>query len=113
MKKLKLVLPVLMAAIMVLAIPFTFACKKKPQNSGNDVTKLQSIDLDLTYAKTEYYLGENFSAEGLVVKATVLKPKAKEPETVELESNEYVIDWSAYSKSAVAEYAIKVSYALG
>lgn len=113
MKKLKLVLPVLMAAIMVLAIPFTFACKKKPQNSGNDVTKLQSIDLDLTYAKTEYYLGENFSAEGLVVRATVLKPKAKEPETVELESNEYVIDWSAYSKSAVAEYPIKVSYTLG
>lgn len=113
MKKLKLVLPVLMAAIMVLAIPFTFACKKKPQNSGNNVTKLQSIDLDLTYAKTEYYLGENFSAEGLVVRATVLKPNAKEAETVELESNEYVIDWSAFSKSAVAEYPIKVSYTLG
>lgn len=111
MKKLKLIVPVLIAALMLFTIPFSVACKKK--NKGNQSAVLQSIELDLTYAKTEYFLGENFSADGLEVKANILKPKAKAPEAVVLESDQYVIDWSSYSKSVVGAYPIKVSYTLG
>lgn len=99
MKKLKLVLPVLMAAIMVLAIPFTFACKKKNKDGA-----LQSITLNLEGVKRAYQVGEEFNGEGLIVVAN------REKRDVTLTETEYALDASEYNKDEIGRYNIIVSY---
>lgn len=122
MKKLKRFIPFLLALIMALAIPLA-ACDSCGGNNdgpggetdgpggGDDITKtLQSISLDTSAVKKEYYLNDDFSADGLVVTATFSVVDSAEPEVVTLNAGEYKVDSSAYKKNAEGTYPITVSY---
>ena len=56
MRKLKKLLPALMAIVMALALVFSVACSGscKPASNNEPVKTLQSITLDAAQAKTEY-----------------------------------------------------------
>ncbi len=106
MKKLKLIVPVLLAAVMLLTIPFSAACKKK---NDKVTTELQSITLNTDNVKTDYYTGQNFDSLNLIVTATFKKSDQKDTYTEDV-SESAVIDSSAFKKNAIGTYAINVSY---
>ena len=110
MKKLRILLPVLMAAMMLLTISFAAACKKK---DGEITTELVSITLNTDNVKKEFEMGDAFDAEGLVVTATLKHSDKAEPEEKVLEKSEYNIDSSAYNSSVEGNYNIIVSYSYG
>lgn len=127
MNKLKHLLPVLMAAVMAFAIPFAAACKTGNENSDNGVTDtnggseqeetvvtqtLQSISVNADNVKKQYYVGEAFTYEGLVVTASVQSSDKTTPDTKTLTAKDYVVDLSGFNRYADGEYTINVSYTL-
>lgn len=105
MNKFKRFIPFILALIMALAIPMA-GC-----DSCAGVKKtLQSISIDTDGVKTEFVAGEEFTSEGLVVKASYLEEGAETPEEVTLKSGDYQVDSSAYKKYEAGTYSIKVSY---
>lgn len=104
MKKLKHLLPALFAVVMSFALVFSVAC------SGScSKAKLQSLELNTESATTEFFTGESFSTEGLVVTANFSNKKT---EAVSLTAEGLTVDSSAYRSNKVGEYEIKVSYTL-
>ncbi len=104
MNKFKKVLLVIFAAVAVFAIALAAGC-------GNS-KKLQTLNVDTSNAKTEYFVGQEFTAEGIVVTASLGKSETEIKETVTLNANEYTVDSSAYNKDEAGTYSIKVSYTL-
>ena len=114
MKKFKCIIPFLLALIMAFAIPLA-ACDSCNDNGPNDpvdqeTKTLLSISVNADGAKTEFVVGDEFSAAGLVVKATLQNSASEENEEVTLSSGDYRVDSSAYNKEKVGTYSIKVSY---
>lgn len=104
MNKFKKVLLVIFAAVAVFAIALVAGC-------GNS-KKLQTLNVDTSNAKTEYFVGQEFTAEGIVVTASLGKSETEIKETVTLNADEYTVDSSAYNKDEAGTYSIKVSYTL-
>ncbi|MDE6597069.1 MAG: hypothetical protein K2K60_00330 [Clostridia bacterium] len=105
MKKLKFLLPLILALAMVFTIPFATACKKRDKNGG----QLISISLDTSRVRQQFLRGEEFSSERLVVTAEV--KKSKSTETIDVTESADV-DSSAFVNTTYGTYAIKVSYTL-
>lgn len=133
MNKLKLLLPILMAALMALTIPFAAACKKKNEDSddddnniigpddknpddgsGNDTETitLQSISVNADNAKTTYIVGESFDPTGIVVVASTLSSKTNETSNITLTESQYTVDSQAFDNTTGGQYTISVSYTL-
>ncbi len=113
MKKLKKLLPAIIAIVLAFTMVFAVACSGGCGNCGGekeDPEVLSSISLDTANTKTKYEVGEEFSTAGLVVTATFTKGSESNSKTVELTDPNLVIDSSAYNKSAYGSYEIKVSY---
>ena len=109
MRKFKHVVPFLLALIMAFAIPLA-ACDSCGDIEEVDVKTLQSISVNTDGAQTVYIVGDEFTAKGLVVKATFSKLLTQDVEEVTLESSDYKVDSSAYNKNVAGSYPIKVSY---
>lgn len=109
MKKFKHIVLFLLATVMALAIPLA-GCGSCDDEEG---PALQSISLNTDNVKKEYLYGEDFTAEGLVVTASILNPGAEEPEEKVLTAEEYTLDSSEYRYNDYGEHSIYVSYTLG
>ncbi len=108
MKKLK----ALLAAVLVFVLAFTLAgCVNNEQSQGGTPTSsLVSISVDASGAKTEYYVGEEFSAEGLVVTRSTRNASGVGLTVTEVPLSDCVIDSSQYNKDVGGTYTITVSY---
>lgn len=105
MKKIKIFLPVLMALVMLLSIPFAAACKnKKKEPPKGPGVYLSDIRIDYSNAKTLYDLGEEFSSAGLVVTAIMSDETQKDV------TSNVTIDSTAYKKDVEGDYVIRISY---
>ena len=115
MRKLKKLLPALMAIVMALALVFSVACSGscKPASNNEPVKTLQSITLDAAQAKTEYEVGDEYSSEGLKVTANFKTGNEESTENVALTDENLSIDSSGYVKATEGTYTIKVSYTNG
>lgn len=104
MKKFRHFIPFLLAAVLALAIPLAAcdSCKKEEKKT------LQSIEV--VEAEAGFELGEEFSSDGLVVKATYTKDSSEEAVEEILDDDDYQVDSSAYNKDALGFYNILVSY---
>lgn len=126
MRKLKKLLPALMAIVMALALVFSVACSGscKPDNNSdnggqetvkpevNDVAEvLQDVAINTDSVKKTYVIGEKFSSAGLVVTASVLVTETNQTETRTVTSDA-VVDSTAF-RSEVGNYTIYVTYRLG
>lgn len=119
MKKLKFLLPLILALAMALTIPFAAACKKDDKKGGDEpggenpplvvATEVLSISLNTDDVKTEFYTGEAFNASNLVVNAVVKKSDKTETETVNV-STLAKVNSAAYNRNKMGTYSIKVSY---
>ncbi|MDE7440382.1 MAG: bacterial Ig-like domain-containing protein, partial [Clostridia bacterium] len=78
---------------------------KGNEGDGETAVTLQSISVDASKAKTEYFVGDEFTSEGIVVTATF----SNSEDPVTLNTNEYTVDSSAFNKAQAGTYAIKVS----
>lgn len=107
MLKLKRLIPALLSVVFAFAI-FTAACKVE-QKAGIDQNALVGITLDTSRAKKTYEIGENFSTENLVVKAT-MKDIDSGLETQKDVSTSAKVDSTLYDSSKVGAYRIYVSY---
>lgn len=108
MKKFKRVVPFLLALVTALAV--VLAGCDSCGGEGEQKKTLQSISVDSSNAKTLYVDDEDFTSEGLIVKATYLIEGAETPEEVALNADEYQVDGSAFKKGVVGRYTISVSY---
>lgn len=108
MKKFKHVVPFFLAMVMALAIPLAgcSSCGNKDDDDDKDkdVVTLESVSVDASNAKTEYFVGEEFSSEGLVVTVSF-----SDSTKVTCETNEYTVDSSAFKNDAAGVYTIRVS----
>ena len=100
----KTVLTAVLALLAILAMSFS-ACNVK-----TNVEKLQSLEIDTTNVKVEYFVGEDFTSEGLVVKASIKRLNRPAPATIELTASEYTLDASAFNGEKAGVYTIVISY---
>lgn len=106
MRRLKCILPALLAALMLMIVPFA-ACTV---DEGEPV--LDSIELDTSNATTALFLGDEFTTGGLVVNAKLKRANSGAIETRDVTSAA-VIDHSAYdAMTESGNCDIKVSYTL-
>lgn len=116
MKKTKHILLSVTSAVMALVVAFAVGCdcKKKPKPDEGDVAKtLQSIELDTSNAKTVFIANQdNFSSDGLVIKATYQKKGSTEIITENLTptSKGVTVDSSAFRKDVSGIYEITIFY---
>ena len=108
MRKFRRIIPFLLALIMVLAVPLA-ACDSCGGKKEEEKT-LQSISLNTDDVKTEYAFDQEFTAAGLVVKATYINDKTNQPVEVTLAEGDYVVNSKGYKKNAEGTYTIVVSH---
>ena len=113
MKKLKKLLPALIAVALALVVAFSVACSGSCNCNPGEEETLDSISLNTENVKTTFAVGEEYSSEGLVVTAKVVKDGATEDRNVELTDEHLVINKDEYKKDTAGEYTITVSYTLG
>lgn len=104
MKKFRHFIPFILASAIALAIPLAAcdSCGKKEEKT------LQSIEV--VEAETGFLLGEKFSSDGLVVKATYTKDSSGDVVDEILGDNDYQLDSTAYNENVLGVYPIIVSY---
>ena len=117
MKKLKVLLSVVLTCVLALSIAGCATNDTGDDGNGNgneDVLTLALIEVDASNAKTEYFIGEEFTADGLVV------TRSGRNETTgtsffgqEVSLEDCSIDKSEFKSDTVGEYTITVSYTLG
>lgn len=115
MKKLKHFLAALTAMLIVFALPLA-ACQPEEPEPDNPpqttvTTELLGIELDTTNARTEFYVGQNFTYNGIKVTATTKRSDRDSSQTSDVTSSARV-DSTAF-RNRVGEYDISVSYTLG
>ena len=112
MKKLKALLAAALACVFALSL--AGCVPEQPEEPAADELVLSLVEVDTTNAKTEFFVGEQFSTEGLVVTRS---GRNLTQETVfyqeEVPLDECTIDSSAFKSDTVGEYVITVSYTLG
>lgn len=117
MKKFKSWLLLILAAIMAFTIPVSAACntdeEEPPYVAPPAVTtSLLSIELDTKRVKKDFFLGDNFTSNNLVVTATTQRSDSDTPVTRDVTASAK-IDSSSFRRTKVGAYEIKVSYTLG
>lgn len=112
MKKLKALLAAALACVFALSL--AGCVPEQSEEPAADELVLSLVEVDTTNAKTEFFVGEQFSTEGLVVTRS---GRNLTQETVfyqeEVPLDECTIDSSAFKSDTVGEYVITVSYTLG
>ena len=112
MKKLKALLAAALACVFALSL--AGCVPEQTEETAADELVLSLVEVDTTNAKTEFFVGEQFSTEGLVVTRS---GRNLTQETVfyqeEVPLDECTIDSSAFKSDTVGEYVITVSYTLG
>ena len=112
MKKLKALLAAALACVFALSL--AGCVPEQTEEPAADGLVLSLVEVDTTNAKTEFFVGEQFSTEGLVVTRS---GRNLTQETVfyqeEVPLDECTIDSSAFKSDTVGEYVITVSYTLG
>ena len=112
MKKLKALLAAALACVFALSL--AGCMPEQSEEPAADELVLSLVEVDTTNAKTEFFVGEQFSTEGLVVTRS---GRNLTQETVfyqeEVPLDECTIDSSAFKSDTVGEYVITVSYTLG
>lgn len=88
---------------------------EQPENNLVDEeiigARLSSITVDTTNTKTLFYLGEEFSSEGLKVKSLYIKTfEGNRRETYERECVDYYLEYEDLDMNTVGDYVIKVIY---
>jgi len=99
MRKIKRILPFILAICMVFSLCFSLAC-----STGNG-KELQSLELDTSNAKVDFSLGEEYSSKGLVVTAIY-----KSGNKATINTSEVTIDKGSYDAYTKGTYEITVSY---
>ncbi len=74
---------------------------------------LSSISLDTSSVKTKYYLGDEFTAEGLKVTINYIKNTEEGPVGVQKPCEEYYLNLDAVDMSHVGKYSVQVIYREG
>ena len=98
MRKLKHIVPFILAVCLVFSLCFTFACK-------TELKELESLTLDTTNAQMEYSIGEAYSSAGLKITANYKSGQSEVISTDDVNINSR--DYDAYT---VGTYDIIVSY---
>lgn len=95
------------------------ACEEQPNYPLIDMTEdivvddfeLQSIIIDTTNAKTNFYLGDEFTSEGIVVKATYSRPiNSEETEEKEVICDRYTVNSDFVKMGETGTYTVTVTY---
>ena len=106
------------------------SCKKEeePTPDGNDTPvtenndyidmtvsaktkQLSSISVDTTNAKTNFYIGEKFTTDGLVVKANWVSYETGSPQALPSEEiKDYFIDSSKVDTTVMGSYPVNINY---
>ena len=120
MKKLKLLLSSLLACVLAFSLAGCSAnCggdDGPTDEPGDDevVGTLVMIDVDSSAAKTEYFCGDEFTSEGLVVTSYIRTGTGTGSITqTTLEADQYTVDSSAFNTEEAGTYTITVSYTYG
>ena len=116
MKKIKNIVFLFLGVLSVLTIS---SCDKEkdPEYPVIDMTddeiemELSSIIVDTSNAKTRFYLGEEFSSEGLKVKAIYTKDLGNEEiEQKEVEVTQFSVDTEYVNMSKTGQYFVTIIY---
>lgn len=97
----------LMTALLVLittAFVFT-GCGMK-----TTVKTLESLSVNADNAKVEYFAGEEFDPNGIIVTARFQVANSTTDKDIALNSSEYTVDSSAFNTNQVGKYDIIISY---
>ena len=120
MKKLKLLLSSLLACVLAFSLAGCSAnCggdDGPTDEPGDDevVGTLFNIEVDTSAAKTEYFCGDEFTSEGLVVTSYIRTGTGTGSITqTTLEADQYTVDSSAFNTEEAGTYTITVSYTYG
>lgn len=73
---------------------------------------LQSISLNTAKATTHFYYGDEFTSDGLVVTASILRSDSATPVERDVTADA-VVDYEEYNNAEKGTYTITVSYTLG
>ncbi len=95
--------------IAVLAV-FAMTMMLSACGISTTVSKLQSVSVDVTNAKTEFFTGEEFSADGIKVTAEIKMANSNTPTIKTLSASEYKVNSDSYNKFQPGKYTIRVSY---
>ncbi len=95
--------------IAVLAV-FAMTMMLSACGISTTVSKLQSVSVDVENAKTEFFTGEEFTADGIKVTAEIKMANSNTPTIKTLSASEYEVNSDSYNKFQPGKYTIKVSY---
>ena len=112
MKTFKRIIPFFLALIMTLAIPLA-ACGDTDGDGDKTEITLQSISLNTDNVKKEYFYGEQFTSEGLVVTAVFARSDSDTPDVKTLTADEYQVKSTSFRNDYYSDYTITVSYTYG
>ena len=82
-------------------------------NPETEGANLSSISLDTTNVKKKYYLGEEFTSEGLKVAVNYIKYVDGKPEGITLDTNNFYLNTEEVDMTSVGKYNVKVLYREG
>ena len=109
MKKLKMLLSIV--TICVLAFCLAGCGDALMLNCGGEEQEYRLESIEVKNAQTQFYLGEEFTTEGLEVTAVMENLTQNKTEyDIPVPVSDLVIDSSEYNKDEVGEYTIVVSY---
>lgn len=90
---------------------FTTAKANVSEDGFNfDTAILSSIDIDVSKARTTFFLGESFSSEGVVVKANFLASVDGERKSESFTTTDFSIDTSEVDMYNIGTYPVEVTY---
>ena len=114
MKKLKVLLSVVLTCVLALSLAGCASNCGGETTTTEDVIELVLIKTDTSNAKTEFFIGDEFSTEGLVVTSTTRnRTQGTVSYDAPVDLADCTIDSSAYKADTVGTYTINVSYTLG
>lgn len=108
---------------MALGVSALASCNKETEEPGEDnppvvvdpveELTLSSITVDTANAKTKYYLGEAFTADGLKVTSNFIKYVDGSPEAVKKDCTDFYLNTEDIDMNKVGDYPVEVIYRVG
>lgn len=90
---------------------FTTAKANVSESGFNfDTAQLSSINIDVSNAKTTFFLGEDFSSEGVVVQANFLATINGERKSESYNTTDFTVDSSHVDMFNIGTYPVEVTY---
>lgn len=114
MKKLKVLLSAVLTCVLAFSLAGCTDNTEEPQPGEEEpAIELLEFSIDATEAKTEFFVGESYSSEGLIAyRGTRNNEDNTFTYDEEISISECTIDSSEYNANVVGEYQINVSYTL-